>query len=85
MLTATGDLSRNRQVGIALAQGQKLDDILAGGLTAEGVRCARAVLALGHQHRIDMPITEAVCKVLFNNLAPAQAVTELLTREAGPE
>ena len=85
VLTATGDLSRNRQVGIALAQGQKLDDILAGGLTAEGVRCARAVLALGHQHRIDMPITEAVCKVLFNNLAPAQAVTELLTREAGPE
>src|SRR5690606_32649464 len=85
VLTATGDLSRNRQVGMALAQGKPLNDILAGGLTAEGVRCARAALALGRQHQVDMPITEAVCKVLFNNLAPAQAVTELLAREAGPE
>lgn len=85
VLTATGDLSRNRQVGIALAQGKKLDDILAGGLTAEGVRCARAALALGRQHQIDLPITEAVCKVLFDGLTPERAVTELLSREAGPE
>jgi len=85
VLTATGDLSRNRQVGIALAQGKRLDDILAGGLTAEGVRCARAALALGRQHQVDLPITEAVCKVLFDGLAPERAVTELLSREAGPE
>ncbi|NYT84241.1 NAD(P)H-dependent glycerol-3-phosphate dehydrogenase [Pollutimonas harenae] len=85
VLTATGDLSRNRQVGIALAQGKGLDDILAGGLTAEGVRCARAALALGRQHQINLPITEAVCKVLFDGMAPGRAVTDLLAREAGPE
>ncbi|NYT58005.1 NAD(P)-dependent glycerol-3-phosphate dehydrogenase [Alcaligenaceae bacterium] len=85
VLTATGDLSRNRQVGIAIAQGKKLDDILAGGLTAEGVRCARAALALGRQHEVSLPITEAVCKVLFDGMAPMQAVSGLLAREAGPE
>lgn len=85
VLTATGDLSRNRQVGIAIAQGKTLDDILAGGMTAEGVRCARAALALGRQHRVALPITEAVCKVLFEGLAPERAVSGLLSREARPE
>lgn len=85
VLTATGDLSRNRQVGIAIAQGKKLDDILAGGLTAEGVRCARAALALGRQHEVSLPITEAVCKVLFDAMPARQAVSDLLARDAGPE
>lgn len=85
VLTATGDLSRNRQVGIAIGQGKKLDDILAGGMTAEGVRCARAALALGRQHQVTLPITEAVCRVLFEGLAPELAVSDLLSREARPE
>ena len=85
VLTATGPLSRNRQVGLAIGQGQTLPDILANGMTAEGVRCARAALALGHKHGIELPITQAVCNVLFNGLAPHEAVSGLLSREAKPE
>jgi glycerol-3-phosphate dehydrogenase (NAD(P)+) len=85
VLTATGALSRNRQVGLAIAQGKTLDAILAGGMTAEGVRCARAALALGRKHHVDLPITEAVCQVLFEGLAPQAAVSGLLTRDAKPE
>ncbi|MCI2809778.1 NAD(P)H-dependent glycerol-3-phosphate dehydrogenase [Eoetvoesiella caeni] len=85
VLTATGDLSRNRQVGLAIGQGQALTDILASGMTAEGVRCARAALALGRKHGIDLPITEAVCKVLFDEVSPRQAVSDLLSREAKAE
>lgn len=85
VLTATGALSRNRQVGLAIGQGQTLDAILAGGMTAEGVRCAQAALALGRRHGVELPITETVCKVLFEGLAPQHAVAELLTREAKAE
>lgn len=84
VLTATGE-SRNRRVGLAIGQGQTLDSILASGITAEGVRCAQAALALGQKHGIDMPITDIVCQVLFHGMAPAQAVTALLTRVAVPE
>lgn len=85
VLTATGDLSRNRQVGMAIGQGQSLESILSKGITAEGVRCARSALALGRTHHIDVPITEAVCKVLFEGVSPQQAVIDLLSREARPE
>jgi glycerol-3-phosphate dehydrogenase (NAD(P)+) len=85
VLTATGDLSRNRQVGLAIGRGSSRSEILASGVTAEGVRCARAVLALGRRHQLELPITEAVCKVLFEDLAPSQAVSDLLSREARPE
>jgi glycerol-3-phosphate dehydrogenase (NAD(P)+) len=61
ILTATGDLSRNRTVGMQLASGRSLDDILnALGHVAEGVRCARSVLAIAQANGIDMPITSAV-------------------------
>ena len=85
VLTATGDLSRNRQVGVAIGQGRTLDDILAGGMTAEGVRCARAAQALGRQHGVDLPITDAVCGVLFDGIAPPQAVASLLARDPRDE
>ncbi|HUG56921.1 MAG TPA: NAD(P)H-dependent glycerol-3-phosphate dehydrogenase [Candidimonas sp.] len=85
VLTATGALSRNRQVGLAIGQGQTLADILANGVTAEGVRCARAALDLGLKHGVDLPITEAVCSVLFDGLAPSKAVASLLSREARAE
>jgi len=85
VLTATGDLSRNRQVGVAIGEGRRLADILAGGMTAEGVRCARAALALGRRHAVDLPITEAVCRVLFDGLAPREAVAALLAREPRAE
>lgn len=85
VLTATGDLSRNRQVGLAIGSGQRLDDILANGMTAEGVRCVGAALELGHRLGIELPITEAVHNVLFRNTAPETAVAQLLAREARPE
>lgn len=85
VLTATGDLSRNRQVGLAIGQGQSLNDILAKGTTAEGVRCVRAALALGRKYGVDLPIAEAVCQVLFEGLAARQAVSDLLAREAKAE
>ncbi len=85
VLTATGALSRNRQVGLAIGAGEPPQQILAGGVTAEGVRCARAALQLGRLHNIDLPITAAVCGVLFDGLAPREAVSSLLAREARAE
>ena len=82
VLTTTGDLSRNRQVGLAIAQGQSLEQLLASGLTAEGVRCAQAALHLATQLQVSAPITDAVCQVLFNHLPPITAVQQLLAREA---
>ncbi|MFO1316043.1 MAG: NAD(P)H-dependent glycerol-3-phosphate dehydrogenase [Burkholderiales bacterium] len=82
VLTCTGDLSRNRRVGLALAQGRPLPAILAElGHVAEGVRAARAVRALSAHHRTEMPICEAVDRVLHEGLAPRDAVLELLRRE----
>ena len=82
VLTATGDLSRNRHVGIEIGRGRSLPDILAEGLTAEGVRCARATLQRAQALGVDLPITEAVCRVLFDGMPPMQAVGMLLGREA---
>lgn len=85
VLTATGALSRNRQVGLAIAAGQSLDQILASGMTAEGVRCARAAQALGRQHNVELPITTAVCRVLFEGMPPRDAVSGLLARVSRAE
>ncbi|WP_248321014.1 NAD(P)H-dependent glycerol-3-phosphate dehydrogenase [Caballeronia sp. Sq4a] len=86
ILTATGDLSRNRTVGVQLASGRTLDEVLAAlGHVAEGVRCARAVLSLAQSRGIDMPITHAVCRVLFENVAPRDAVQALLSRDSKAE
>ncbi|WP_433694660.1 NAD(P)H-dependent glycerol-3-phosphate dehydrogenase [Paraburkholderia phenoliruptrix] len=86
ILTATGDLSRNRTVGVQLAAGRSLADILSGlGHVAEGVRCAQAVLAIARAHAIDMPITQAVCAVLFDGVAARDAVSALLRRDSKAE
>jgi glycerol-3-phosphate dehydrogenase (NAD(P)+) len=86
ILTATGDLSRNRTVGMQLATGRTLTEILAAlGHVAEGVRCARAVLALAQSRNIEMPITHAVCRVLFEDVTPRDAVHALLSRDAKAE
>jgi glycerol-3-phosphate dehydrogenase (NAD(P)+) len=82
VLTCTGDLSRNRRVGLALAQGKPLHDILAElGHVAEGVAAAPAVCALASAHGVEMPICEAVDRVLRAELSPRAAVQSLLTRE----
>ena len=86
ILTATGDLSRNRTVGLKLASAQKLDDVLGSlGHVAEGVTTARETLALADKLGVDMPITRAVCAVLFEGARPRDAVAGLLAREAKSE
>lgn len=82
ILTCTGDLSRNRRVGLALAAGKNLDQILADlGHIAEGVSTAREVAALAGKLGIEMPITQAVAGILFSGLPAGQAVEQLLARD----
>jgi glycerol-3-phosphate dehydrogenase (NAD(P)+) len=86
VLTATGDLSRNRQVGLLLARGQALPDILQQlGHVAEGVHTAPTLQARARASGVDMPITDAVVAVLQGRLSPVQALMQLMTREARPE
>ena len=86
VLTCTGDLSRNRQVGLHLARGEPLADILASlGHVAEGVEATRAARALAAHHRLDMPIADAVHRVLYEGVPPAVAVRDLLRREPRSE
>ena len=82
ILTATGDLSRNRKVGLALGRGATIEAALGDlGHVAEGVRSAHAVLTRARQCDIDMPITEAVCAVLDGAMTAAEALHALLARE----
>lgn len=82
ILTCTGDLSRNRRVGLALAKGLGLAEILGDlGHIAEGVSTAREVGQLARPRGVDMPITEAVCAVLFDRLSAKTAVEQLLARD----
>ena len=86
VLTCTGDLSRNRRVGLELARGLELAKILADlGHVAEGVAAARAAHILSRHHGIDMPIVDAVYRVLYENLSPRDAVLALLRREPRAE
>lgn len=82
VLTATGDLSRNRQVGLALAQGQTLTQAIASlGHVAEGVYSARTVVQRAAHLGVDMPIAQAVVALLDGQLTPPQAVVALMGRE----
>lgn len=86
VLTCTGDLSRNRQVGLALAQGKSLDVVLKElGHTAEGVMTSREVDALARARGVDMPITRAVTAILHEGVSPKDAVQSLLERDPKPE
>jgi glycerol-3-phosphate dehydrogenase (NAD(P)+) len=86
ILTATGDLSRNRKVGLALGRGVTMQAAVAElGHVAEGVRSAHAVLTRARELDVDMPITEAVCAVLDGALTPSEALHALLAREPKAE
>jgi glycerol-3-phosphate dehydrogenase (NAD(P)+) len=86
ILTATGDLSRNRRVGLELAQGRPLAQILGGlGHVAEGVRSAKEVARLAQSKGVDMPVSDAVNAVLEGRLTPARAVELLLSRDPKQE
>jgi glycerol-3-phosphate dehydrogenase (NAD(P)+) len=82
ILTATGELSRNRRVGLELARGKPLAAILHDlGHIAEGVRSASEVARLAAAHGVEMPVSDAVNAVLAGALSPAAAVERLLARE----
>ena len=86
VLTCTGNLSRNRRVGLGLSRGQPLPAILAEiGHVAEGVQATRAAHQLARHYRIDMPIVDAVHRVLYENMAPRDVVLALLAREPRAE
>src|SRR4051794_17331915 len=86
ILTATGELSRNRRVGLELAQGRPLKDILQHlGHVAEGVRSAKEVARLARSKGVDMPVSDAVNAVLDGKLTPKRAVELLLSRDPKKE
>ena len=86
ILTCTGDLSRNRQVGMLLAQHKTLNNILNElGHVAEGVYTAREVHRIAQLHGVEMPICDAVYRVLYEDLAADKAVEALLSRQPGSE
>jgi glycerol-3-phosphate dehydrogenase (NAD(P)+) len=82
VLTCTGDLSRNRAVGVELGRGRKLPDILAGlnGKVAEGVRSTTAALGLAERYAVEMPITEQMAAILHHDRSPREAIRELMAR-----
>jgi glycerol-3-phosphate dehydrogenase (NAD(P)+) len=86
LLTCTGELSRNRRVGLALAAGRSLPQILAElGHVAEGVGTAREAAALAERLGIDMPITRAVEAIVHHGESAQDAVEKLLGRDPKPE
>lgn len=86
VLTTTGSLSRNRSLGLALAQGQSFEAYRASHRSvAEGANTSRAGAALGERLGIELPITAQVCAVLFREQSPREAITELMGRELKSE
>ena len=86
ILTATGDLSRNRRVGLGLAKGQPLAQVVQGlGHVAEGVATAPALLALAQRHGVDVPITESVSQLIAGKWSASQAIEQLMSREPRDE
>ncbi len=86
LLTCTGDLSRNRQVGLGLGLGRPLEEITAEiGEVAEGVRTTRAACRLAERVGVELPIAEMVRRVLSGDASPAEAGRALMTRQLGRE
>ena len=86
VLTCSSDLSRNRTVGRGLAMGKSADEIQRElGQVAEGVRNAKSARDLARRLGVEMPITDSVYRVLYENVSPREAVTQLMMRETKPE
>ncbi len=86
VLTCTGDLSRNRTVGIELGRGRKLGEILGGmRMVAEGVKTTLSAYQLAQKLGVVMPITEQMYQILYQDKAPRQAVNELMQRQQKAE
>ncbi|HEY8549443.1 MAG TPA: NAD(P)H-dependent glycerol-3-phosphate dehydrogenase [Vicinamibacterales bacterium] len=81
VLTCTGHLSRNRQVGLELGRGRRLDEIVAGThMVAEGIRTAHAALALGQRYGVELPIVAQMQAVIEGRRSPHAALAELMLR-----
>jgi glycerol-3-phosphate dehydrogenase (NAD(P)+) len=81
VLTCTGELSRNRTVGIELARGRKLDEIVgAMKMVAEGIKTTTAAVELARRCSVEMPITEQMYQMLYHGLAPREAIRRLMER-----
>jgi glycerol-3-phosphate dehydrogenase (NAD(P)+) len=81
VLTCTGELSRNRSVGVALGRGRKLGEILGEmKMVAEGVKTAKSVHDLAAREGVEMPICEQVHRILYESRDPREAVAELMGR-----
>jgi glycerol-3-phosphate dehydrogenase (NAD(P)+) len=86
IVTCTSEHSRNRYVGYNIGQGKKLDEIITGmNMVAEGVKTTDSVNQWAEKNNIEMPITRAVHKVLFDNMDPTDALIELMTRNPKEE
>lgn len=86
VLTCTGDLSRNRTVGLRLGKGDKIKTILAEmKMVAEGVKTAKAAYLLSKKLDVEMPITEKIYSILYEGMSPKTAVTGLMMRELKEE
>ena len=86
VLTCTGDLSRNRRMGLALGRGQSIEEAKAEiGQVVEGINTADEVVRLAKKYNVDMPISEHVWKVVNGLMTPAEAVKELMSREVRQE
>jgi glycerol-3-phosphate dehydrogenase (NAD(P)+) len=86
VLTCNGDLSRNRTVGIELAKGRKLSEIVSSmTMIAEGVETTAAACGLAREWGVDMPITEQMNAILQGRTSPRDAIRELMERELKPE
>jgi glycerol-3-phosphate dehydrogenase (NAD(P)+) len=86
VLTCTGDLSRNRRLGLALGRGVRLQQAVAEiGQVIESVQTVDTVMQLAARHQVELPITALVQRVLREELSPAEAMRALLSREQKPE
>lgn len=86
IVTCTSRHSRNRFLGYSIGQGKSLDEIISGmNMVAEGVKTAQSVHQWAERNQVEMPLTEAVYRVLFEGVNPADAVDELMTRNAKNE
>lgn len=86
VLTCTGDLSRNRRVGLELGKGRRISEILEDmRMVAEGVRTTKALKELAGRRGVEMPITERMYEILYGGKNPAEAVDELMSREPRSE
>ena len=86
VLTCTGDLSRNRSVGLEIGKGKGIEEITSSmSMVAEGVRTARSAHALGEKVGVELPITDQVYGILYEGKDPSKAVRELMTRKLKEE